>query len=73
MRSTSSSRTLVGNSGSNDITVLLGNGDGTFRNQGSVPAGASPRDLEIADVSGDGRADVVVGNPTATVAIFLGE
>jgi uncharacterized protein (DUF2141 family) len=57
-----------------DITVLLGNGDGTFKKPVNYPAGASGL-LKVRDVNGDGKLDVVVpdtrdgGNK---VAVLLG-
>jgi len=44
------------------VGVLLGNGDGTFKAAVSFAAGNSPDSITVADVNGDGKPDVVVGN-----------
>jgi len=45
-----------------DVSVLLGNGDGTFQNAVSFDAGYEPRAIAVADVNGDGLPDLVVAN-----------
>jgi hypothetical protein len=56
------------------VGVLLGNGNGTFQavvNYGS--GGEGPQSVSVADVSGDGRADLVVANyDSGTVGVLLG-
>jgi hypothetical protein len=61
------------------VSVLLGNGDGTFQPQVAYNTGAVPNVVAVADVNGDGYLDVVValpynssGNPNNQVAVFLG-
>ncbi|MGA7924524.1 MAG: VCBS repeat-containing protein [Candidatus Sulfotelmatobacter sp.] len=51
---------VVGNSGSNNVSVLLGNGDGTFQAARNFDAGNSPSIFALADFNGDGKADVAV-------------
>ncbi|HUA14746.1 MAG TPA: FG-GAP-like repeat-containing protein [Verrucomicrobiae bacterium] len=49
------------------LSVLLGNGDGTFQtavNYGS--GGESPQGIAIADVNGDGKLDVAIANECAS-------
>jgi hypothetical protein len=52
----------VANRGSNDVSVLLGNGDGTFQNQVRYAAGTEPYGLVAGDFTGDGRTDLAVAN-----------
>ena len=56
----------VANYGSNDVSVLLGNGDGTFQNQVLTRWGSYPHALVAGDFNGDGRTDLAVANPTPT-------
>jgi len=44
------------------VRVLLGNGDGTFRNGVRAPAGPNPVSIGAADLSGNGILDLVVSN-----------
>jgi hypothetical protein len=62
--------------GLSGITILLGNGDGTFTAGASFSTGASPRSLVIGDFNQDGKLDLAVsnlaGNTGSTLSIFLG-
>ena len=49
----------VANQGSSDVTVLLGNGDGTFTDAGQEVATPHANPL-VTDVNGDGTSDVLV-------------
>jgi hypothetical protein len=51
------------------VSVLLGNGDGTFQNQRTVPVSA-PYTVAVADINGDGIPDLTVGN-SAGVSLLL--
>jgi FG-GAP-like repeat len=46
----------------NSISVLLGNGDGTFQPKQDYSVGSTPRLAAISDVNGDGCNDVAVAN-----------
>jgi len=47
-----------------EVGVLLGNGDGTFRTAVNYSSGADfPSSVAVADVNGDGKLDLLVGNP----------
>ncbi len=62
-----------GNPGGNTISVLLGNGDGTFRTQVIYSTGTSPQGIAVGDVNGDGHLDIAVTNwGSNTVSVFLG-
>jgi hypothetical protein len=58
------------------VTVLLGNGDGTFREGAHFQAGGIVRSIATSDLTGDGRQDLVVGNmltsTTGDLVIFFG-
>ncbi len=56
------------------ISVLLGNGDGTFRASVTTPAVQGPLGATVlADFNGDAILDVAAVNPTTnTVSVFLG-
>jgi hypothetical protein len=44
------------------VSILLGNGDGTFGPADNVPAGVSPQSVVVADFNGDEFSDLAVGN-----------
>jgi hypothetical protein len=58
--------TLGGNCPTSLVGVLLGNGDGTFQAAVFFGSGGFTDSLAVADVNGDGKPDVLVGNPCAT-------
>ena len=60
---------VVINRASNSVSVLLGNGDGTFALQ-TYAVGLQPVSLAVADVNGDGIPDLVVGNYSAPGNFF---
>jgi len=53
----------VANSGSANVSILLGNGDGTFKGAVNSPAGPSPQLLALGDFNGDHKLDLLVVNP----------
>src|SRR5262245_61860200 len=54
------------------VSVLLGNGDGTFGTTTSYVAGINPSSVAIGDVNGDGRPDLSVSNFSPTVLVLHG-
>ncbi len=45
-----------------NVTILLGNGDGTLSLGGAYEAGFDPRGIAISDLNGDGHVDLIVAN-----------
>ncbi len=62
----------VANSGGTTITVVLGNGNGTFQPAATVPAGGTPSFIVAADFNSDGKPDLATGNSGGTCSILLG-
>ncbi len=46
----------------NNVSVLLGKGDGTFQAEQRFAVGSVPFSVAVADVNGDGRLDLVTAN-----------
>ena len=63
----------VANAGSNTVSVLLGNGDGTFQAAMTFAAGANPHAVAVGDFNGDGKLDLAVASAgSSTVSVLLG-
>jgi hypothetical protein len=55
------------------VSVLLGNGDGTFQPQVTYPTGGGPLSVAVADLNGDSKQDLVLANYFGfTVSVLLG-
>jgi len=54
------------------VDVLLGNGDGTFQPVTTYDSGGHAPSLAIADVNGDGKPDLVVGDCSGTPGVCGG-
>jgi hypothetical protein len=58
----------------NGVSVLLGNGDGSFESGADYLAGRAVASVAIGDLSGDGQADLAVTNfVDATVSVLIGQ
>src|SRR5258708_3866126 len=72
----------VSNVGSGTVSVLLGNGDGTFQPAQSFPVGPNPWYFAVGDFNLDGKLDLAVADygcafactvsPSNTVTVLLG-
>lgn len=63
----------VVNSTGNTVSVLLGNGNGTFRPKVDYAVGVAPQGVAVGDFNGDGNLDLVVTNSGSnTISILLG-
>ena len=65
---------------SEQVLLLLGNGDGTFGAGGHLPTGANPLSIAAADFNGDGTADLATADYGAdpdydsnSISVFLGK
>ena len=67
---------VIANSSSNTVSVLLGNGDGTFTEAPGSPfaVGKQPSGVVIADFNGDGNLDFAVANKgDNSISVFQGD
>src|SRR5437899_3381868 len=53
------------------VSVLLGNGDGTFQSALSFAAGGDAGSVAVGDINGDGRHDLAVANVGAPGLLAL--
>jgi len=62
----------VVNYSSNNVSVLLGNGDGTFQPQRVYAVGTEPAAIVTADFNGDGVPDIAVADEIGrTIAVLI--
>lgn len=57
---------VTANKVGDSISVLIGNGDGTFQPRVTYPAGDLPRGMAVLDMDGDGDTDVVTANANSS-------
>jgi len=63
----------VANRASNNLSILPGNGDGTFRDGADYAAGKTPFDVTAGDFNADRNPDLAVGNlDSSDISVFLG-
>jgi hypothetical protein len=59
--------------GSGTVSVLLGNGDGTFQPQVTYAVGSNPEAIVAGDFNGDGQTDLATANEVdGTLTVLLG-
>ena len=54
------------------VSLLLGNGDGTFQAPIEFPAGLEDSPLVVGDFNGDGKLDLAKSDSAGTVSVLLG-
>ncbi len=67
---------VVTNNGGNPntLSILLGNGDGTFQPHTDIAGGGNPLQVIVADFNRDGKLDLAVANSiNNTVTVLLGK
>jgi hypothetical protein len=57
---------------SNQVSVLLNNGNGTFGRPQHYDVGGPPAAMAVGDFNGDGHADIVTANTNGTVSVLPG-
>jgi hypothetical protein len=64
---------VTANQISNDVSVLLGNGSGSFATATTFSSGAvNPTSVAVADFNLDGKLDLAVSNISGSVSVLLG-
>ena len=63
----------AGYDGGWSVSVLLGNGDGTFADKVDYASGMSPNSVTLGDLNHDGKLDIIMPNSSVdTVSVLLG-
>lgn len=62
----------VANRSDNTVSVVLGNGTGSFRSKADFPTWSSPRGVIARDLNGDGELDLVTSSNSSAVTILIG-
>jgi len=62
---------VTANSGSNNVSVLLGNGDSTFQKAVNYGVGTAPVALLVNDANGDGKQEIITANNGSNNASLL--
>ena len=62
---------IVADTSTNQVSVLAGNGDGTFQSAVSYNVGGNPESIAIGDFNGDGKLDLATANSLTTDVTIL--
>ncbi|MUH01324.1 DUF4347 domain-containing protein [Scytonema sp. UIC 10036] len=64
----------VANSGSNNVSILLGNNIGGFGNVTNYEVGTNPSSITVGDFNKDGKSDLAVatGSTSGSISLLLG-
>src|SRR5438477_9362799 len=63
----------VTNISTHSVSILLGNGNGSFSAPANFPVGSTPTSLAVGDFNGDGKQDLAVANlGSNTAGVYLG-
>ncbi|NDD28306.1 MAG: VCBS repeat-containing protein [Proteobacteria bacterium] len=63
----------VTNRDASTVSVLLGNGDGTFNAIQTLAVGATPYGVAVGDFNGDNKLDIVIASYGNSVSVLQGE
>lgn len=64
---------ITTNIGNDSLSILFGNGDGTFKEQKQIPVAKEPRALAMDDFNGDGHMDLAIAcSGSDQIAIYFG-
>jgi hypothetical protein len=64
---------IVANTNDHDISVLLGNGDGTLQIEQRFPVGGVPNSISLADLNRDGFLDISTGLGSDGISVLYGQ
>ena len=55
-----------------NVTILLGNGNGTFQTPSEIDVGTAPTAMTVTDFNGDGIKDVAIGGGNTELSVLVG-
>ena len=63
---------VANNANPGTVSILLGNGNGSFQAAKSYPTDQAPKSVAVGDFNGDGIPDLVTANNFGTLSVLLG-